>query len=71
MLPEPGEAKLVEEWKPFNAKEPRRKIATAFFESGQIDRAKAIKKALEGMDIASAQELLDKMKEYLLLDTIT
>lgn len=37
------------------------------FDSGEAERAEAITKALKGLDMATAQELLQKISRYLMM----
>lgn len=46
-------------------------LHSKLFKKEELDRAETIAAALDGLDIYSAQKLLEKMKMYLLLTVFT
>lgn len=46
-------------------------LHSKLFNKKELDKAEKIAAALDGLDIYSAQELLEKMKTYLLLTVFT
>lgn len=49
----------------------KKRYVKRLFEEEEIERAEAIVTALNGLQIDSAQELLEKINMYLLQDSIT
>lgn len=59
---------IIEKYKPLDGNEVG--IKGKLFEPDEVDRAEAIVNSLKGMSIASAQQLLEKINKYLLMDEI-